>query len=81
MPRVWFAGWHADPSPWFPAFDVFAMPSRWEGLPLVAIEAMYASLPIVASDVDGSPRRSPAVKLGSSSPLRIRRRSRAPSAS
>ncbi len=53
--RVTFAGWHADPRPWLPSFDVFAIPSRWEGLPAVGIEAMFAGLPVVATRVDGIP--------------------------
>lgn len=32
------------------AFDIFILPSRWEGLPLVAIEAQAAGLPILLSD-------------------------------
>ena len=35
------------------AVDVFAMPSRREGLPLAAAEAMAASLPVVGTDVVG----------------------------
>lgn len=35
------------------AFDVIAMPSRFEGLALVAMEALHAGVPVVASDVDG----------------------------
>ncbi|MGE3764573.1 MAG: glycosyltransferase [Kofleriaceae bacterium] len=37
------------------AFDVFALPSKSEGLPLVVPEAMSASLPIVATNVGGLP--------------------------
>jgi len=36
------------------AMDVFALSSRWEGLPRVLPQAMAASLPIVATAADGS---------------------------
>jgi glycosyltransferase involved in cell wall biosynthesis len=53
--RVKFAGWQPDPHPWLPSFDVFAMPSLWEGFPQAGVEAMLAGLPVVASSVDGIP--------------------------
>ena len=37
------------------AFDVFALSSKSEGLPLVVPEAMAASLPIIATAVGGLP--------------------------
>lgn len=33
-----------------PAFDVFALPSRYEGFPYVAIEALWAGVPTVATE-------------------------------
>lgn len=36
------------------AFDVFTLPSRKEGLPYVLIEAGYAALPVVVSDIPGN---------------------------
>ena len=36
-------------------FDVFVLTSLWEGLPRVFAQAMCATLPIVATDVDGAP--------------------------
>jgi len=53
-PRVVFAGEREDVGEWFGAADVIAMPSRWEGMSLVMLEAMARGKSIVASDVAGA---------------------------
>jgi glycosyltransferase involved in cell wall biosynthesis len=55
--RVRFAGWSDDPRRALASFDVFVLPSRFEGFPLAIVEAMLARLPVVATDV-GSVREA-----------------------
>ncbi|PCI39787.1 MAG: hypothetical protein COB53_02640 [Elusimicrobia bacterium] len=40
---------------WLSAFDVFVLPSLWEGFPNALLEAMALGLPVIASGVDGVP--------------------------
>jgi len=47
---VIFAGRQTDVERIYQALDVFVMPSLWEGLPLVLLEAQAAGLPVLASD-------------------------------
>jgi glycosyltransferase involved in cell wall biosynthesis len=51
--RVKMIPWGSDLSSIYSAVDMLIIPSRFEGLPLVMLEAMYYSLPIVASNTDG----------------------------
>lgn len=48
--NVIFCGARGDVNELMQAFDVFILPSRWEGLPLVAVEAQAAGLPVILSD-------------------------------
>jgi glycosyltransferase involved in cell wall biosynthesis len=53
--RVHFIGWREDARSVVAAFDVLAVPSRAEAFGLVALEAMFAARPVIASDVGGLP--------------------------
>lgn len=53
--KVVFAGFRTDIENWYPAFDVFALPSLTEGTPLALLEAMAAGVPVVASATGGVP--------------------------
>lgn len=44
--------WTDRPDLYLSAADVLLLPSRWEGLPLVMLEAMVYGLPILASGID-----------------------------
>lgn len=54
-PHVSALGWQKMPevAAHMQACDVVVMPSRWEGLPLVALEAMRLSKPVIGADVGG----------------------------
>ena len=53
--RVRFPGQVEDLGPLLAAADAVALPSRWEGLPLVLLEAMVRARPVVATPVGGIP--------------------------
>jgi glycosyltransferase involved in cell wall biosynthesis len=54
-PRVILAGERTDVLDVLPAFDVFALTSRYEGLPTVIVEAMICGVPVVATAVNAVP--------------------------
>ena len=49
--RVRFAGHHRDTSGFYAHFDIFALSSDTEQMPLSVIEAMASGLPVVSTDV------------------------------
>jgi glycosyltransferase involved in cell wall biosynthesis len=53
--RFVLPGERADILDILPAFDVFALPSRYEGLPTVLVEAMICGVPVVATAVNAVP--------------------------
>ncbi|KRE97504.1 mannosyl transferase [Nocardioides sp. Soil774] len=53
--RMLFVGERDDVAALLPAFDVFAMASRYEGLPCAMVEAMRCGLPVVATAVNSVP--------------------------
>jgi glycosyltransferase involved in cell wall biosynthesis len=50
--RVTVKGWQNDMSFVYSAIDMLLLPSRFEGVPVTMLEAMYYDLPIVASATD-----------------------------
>ncbi len=44
--------WTDSPDAMLAAADLLLMPSRWEGVPLVMLEAMTYGIPILASEID-----------------------------
>jgi glycosyltransferase involved in cell wall biosynthesis len=53
--RVRFLGPRSDIPAQLAELDLLVLPSRWEGMPNVALEAMAARLPVVATAVGGTP--------------------------
>ncbi len=53
--RFLMLGERSDVAEILPAFDVFALPSRYEGLPCAIVEAMRCGVPVVATSVNSVP--------------------------
>jgi glycosyltransferase involved in cell wall biosynthesis len=51
--QVFLLGWRRDIPKILSAIDVLVLTSLWEGLPIVALEAMASSCPVVATDTGG----------------------------
>jgi glycosyltransferase involved in cell wall biosynthesis len=51
---VTFAGFRTDVPDWMAAADVVVLPSRWEGMSYVMLEAMASGRPVIASEVGGA---------------------------
>ena len=53
--RTHFLGALQDPAPYYRSADIFALPSRHEGMPNALLEAMCYGLPVVVSDASSEP--------------------------
>lgn len=51
--RVRLAGFVSNPAPWIAGADAFVMPSRFEGMPNVALEALALGTPVIATPQSG----------------------------
>ena len=49
-----FLGFRSDVSKLVKSFDIFTLPSLYEGLPNVVLEAMASAKPVIATPVDGT---------------------------
>jgi glycosyltransferase involved in cell wall biosynthesis len=52
--KIFLIGELKEASKYIKAFDLFVLPSRYEGLSITLIEAFFARIPVLASDVGGN---------------------------
>ncbi len=53
--NVCFLGYRDDAVQLLPLFDIYILPSLWEGLPLGLLEAMFSRKAVIATEVGGIP--------------------------
>lgn len=51
---IHFLGWRNDSERILKSFDIFTLPSLWEGMPLAILEAQATGLPCVVSNIQGN---------------------------
>ncbi len=51
--RIHLVGWQPQPMQWMQAAELLFLPTRYEGMPNVILEAMGVAKPVVSFDVDG----------------------------
>jgi glycosyltransferase involved in cell wall biosynthesis len=54
--QIQFHGFAANPYPYFRKADLLCLPSLYEGLPNVVMEAMFLGVPVLATDCPTGPR-------------------------
>jgi glycosyltransferase involved in cell wall biosynthesis len=52
--KVIFMGWQNDAGTLVSNFEIFVLPSNYEGMPLSIIEAMASKVAVIASDISGN---------------------------
>jgi glycosyltransferase involved in cell wall biosynthesis len=52
--KIRFLGWQEDIPGLLSTFDILLLTSRWEGLPVVVLEAFASGVPVVATDAGGT---------------------------